>query len=69
MSQADGQLIHEEREIIVRKAEKLSLDVDEVEMCLEGRLASSTISFNLQIKINNSSKTLFESFYPSNCNI
>lgn len=31
MALADGQVTDKEREIILRKAEKLSLDVDEVE--------------------------------------
>ncbi len=34
----DGQVTDREREIILRKAEKLGLDVDEVEMYLEGKL-------------------------------
>lgn len=33
---ADGVVSEKEREIILRKAEKLDLDVDEVEMYLEG---------------------------------
>ena len=36
MALADGQVTDKEREIILRKAEKLRLDVDEVEMYLEG---------------------------------
>ena len=32
MALADGQVTDKEREIILRKAEKLSLDVDEVEI-------------------------------------
>jgi hypothetical protein len=38
MALADGQVTDKEREIILRKAEKLGLDVDEVEMYLEGSL-------------------------------
>lgn len=38
---ADGQVTDKEREIILRKAEKLGLDVDEVEMYLEGILDSN----------------------------
>jgi uncharacterized membrane protein YebE (DUF533 family) len=34
----DGQVTDKEREIILRKAEKLGLDVDEVEMYLESNL-------------------------------
>ncbi len=37
MALADGQVTEKEREIILRKAEKLGLDVDEVEMYLEGK--------------------------------
>ena len=36
----DGQVSDREREIILRKAEKLGLDVDEVEMYLEGKLGT-----------------------------
>lgn len=43
MALADGQISDKEREIILRKAEKLGLDGDEVEMYLEGRLGSSDI--------------------------
>jgi uncharacterized protein (TIGR02145 family) len=39
MALADGQVTEKEREIILRKAEKLGLDLDEVEMYLEGKLA------------------------------
>ncbi len=38
---ADGQVTDKEREIILRKAEKLGLDLDEVEMYLEGILDSN----------------------------
>ena len=38
MALVDGQITDKEREIILRKAEKLGLDVDEVEMYLEGSL-------------------------------
>lgn len=41
MALADGQVTDKEREIILRKAEKLGLDVDEVEMYLEGSLVSN----------------------------
>lgn len=37
MALADGRVTDKEREIILRKAEKLGLDVDEVEMYLEGK--------------------------------
>lgn len=45
MALADGQVTDKEREIILRKAEKLGIDVDEMEMYLEGRLGSSNINF------------------------
>ena len=45
MALSDGQLTDKEREIILRKAEKLGLDVDEVEMYLEGKLSSFSIDF------------------------
>jgi uncharacterized membrane protein YebE (DUF533 family) len=38
MALADGQVTDKEREIILRKAEKLGRDVDEVEMYLEGKI-------------------------------
>ena len=40
MALADGQVTDKEREIILRKAEKLGLDGDEVEMYLEGSIVS-----------------------------
>ncbi len=36
---ADGQITDKERAIILRKAEKLGEDIDEVEMILEGKLS------------------------------
>lgn len=41
MSLVDGQVTDKEREIILRKAVKLGLDVDEVEMYLEGFISSN----------------------------
>lgn len=41
MALADGQVTEKEREIILRKAVKLGLDEDEVEMYLEGSLSST----------------------------
>ena len=35
---ADGQITKKEREIILRKAEKLGLDVDKLEIYLEGEI-------------------------------
>lgn len=49
MALADGQVTDKEREIILRKADKLSLDVDEVEMYLEGiiqKLKNTNINSN-----------------------
>lgn len=45
MAIADGIVTNKEREIILRKAEKLGLDIDEVEMYLEGKLSSFSIDF------------------------
>lgn len=45
MALADEQVTEKEREIILRKAEKLDLDLDEVEMYLEGKInENETIS-------------------------
>ncbi|MFZ4672585.1 MAG: hypothetical protein ACOYLT_11315 [Flavobacterium sp.] len=52
MALVDGQVTDKEREIILRKAEKLGLDTDEVEMYLEGSLDSK--------KQDNSSKMIIE---------
>lgn len=62
MALADGQVTDKEREIIFRKAEKLGLDVDEVEMHLEGSLDynkphNSTIIIQ-ETAVNLESKTL-----------
>lgn len=43
MALADGQVTEKEREIILRKAEKLGLDYDEVEMYLEGIISSKKL--------------------------
>ena len=52
---ADGQVSDKEREIILRKAKKLGLDVDEIEMYLEGFISSN--------KLNTSSNsTKYEDF-------
>lgn len=53
MAFVDGQVNDKEREIILRKAEKLGLDVDEVEMYVEGRISS----FNMDTKLSNQSLT------------
>lgn len=58
MALADGQVSDKEREIILRKAEKLGLDVDEVEMYLEGRLGSSNINFESSNQINELNKVI-----------
>ena len=39
MALADGEVTEKERSIILKKAEVLDLDVDEVEMILDGRIA------------------------------
>ena len=44
MALADGHVTDKEREIILRKAEKLGLDVDEVEMYLEGLISSTNVN-------------------------
>lgn len=49
MALADGQVTDKEREIILRKAEKLGFDMDEVEMYLEGKLTTNVSSISLQI--------------------
>jgi hypothetical protein len=46
MSLVDGQVTDKEREIILRKAVKLGLDVDEVEMYLEGFISSNRSNTN-----------------------
>lgn len=60
MALADGQVTEKEREIILRKAEKIGIDVDEVDMYLEGKLATnnSTTPFEKTIVglVNNKSK-------------
>lgn len=51
MALSDGQVTDKEREIILRKAEKLGLDVDELEMYLENEIGK--ISLDLQTLDNN----------------
>ena len=46
MALADGQVTDKEREIILRKGEKLGLDVDEVDMYLEGNIGDIKIANN-----------------------
>lgn len=41
MALADGQVTDKEREIILRKAEKLGIDIEEVEMIIEGEISSN----------------------------
>jgi hypothetical protein len=43
---ADGQITEKERTIILRKAEKLGEDIDEVEMVLEGKISKLTQAKN-----------------------
>lgn len=49
MAIVDGQVTAKEREIILRKAEKLGLDVDEVEMYLESFINSNKSNTNSEI--------------------
>lgn len=49
MALSDGQITDKEREIILRKAEKLDLDVDEVEMYLEGFISSNKSNINPEL--------------------
>jgi hypothetical protein len=50
---ADGVVSEKEREIILRKAEKLGLDIDEVEMYLEGKISSHNLSFQAKNQTHN----------------
>jgi uncharacterized protein (TIGR02145 family) len=52
MALVDGQVTDKEREIILRKADKLGLDVDEVEMYLEGKIGVSIKPKNLSENLN-----------------
>ena len=47
MAVADGQVTDKEREIILRKAEKLGLDRDEVEMYLESNFGNPKLENNI----------------------
>ena len=47
MALVDGQVTDKEREIILRKAEKLGLDIDEVEMYLESNFGNLKIENNI----------------------
>jgi hypothetical protein len=76
MALADGQLTDKEREIILRKAEKLGLDEDEVEMYLEGKVdlvkidtkASEKSIDNKIINIKKFEKKLVKLVNPANLN-
>ena len=50
---ADGEITEKERAVIMRKAEKLGEDIDEVEMILDGELAL----FRKTIESENNNKT------------
>jgi len=50
MALADGEVTEKERGIILRKAEALGLDIEEVEMTLDGRLHQLDASKPKQIK-------------------
>lgn len=54
MALADGDVTEKERAIILRKADTLGLDADEVEMILDGRLALSKKEQNLDSEFNSS---------------
>ena len=59
MALADGEVTEKERAVILRKAEALSEDKDEIEMILEGTIAlynKQKNSLNLQIERVNTSK-------------
>jgi hypothetical protein len=72
MSLVDGQVTDKEREIILRKAEKLGIDVDEVEMFLEGKInlvkLETTVieesSINITERKNNYKIKVFRSVAP-----
>ena len=55
MALADGEVTEKERAIILRKAESLGLDRDEIEMILEGKIVLHNINAN-DLKTNHSSK-------------
>jgi hypothetical protein len=51
MAIADGHVTDKEREIILRKAEKLGIDMDEMEMYLEGKLTTNNYTTSHEKKI------------------
>ena len=55
MALADGQVTEKEREIILRKAEKIGLDIDEVEMYLEGKISDNSNKPTITYKSNRES--------------
>jgi hypothetical protein len=55
----DGQVTDKEREIILRKAEKLGLDLDEVEMYLESNLGNLKLENNVINVDNEIEKLIF----------
>lgn len=61
MALADGEVTEKERGIILRKTESLGLDIDEVEMILDGRIALSKKESNMSqglMQNNNKEGTL-----------
>lgn len=61
---ADGEVTEKEREIILRKAEKLGLDIDEVEMYLEGKISNHETVISQETKPTTAQKTSKREFVP-----
>ncbi len=61
---SDGTVTEKEREIILRKAEKLNLDIDEVEMYLEGKIANHSGINPKDSSANQVSKSSKREFVP-----
>lgn len=56
MALSDGKITYKEREIILRKAEKLGLDVDELEMYLENKIGNVSLDLESVANISPSTK-------------
>jgi hypothetical protein len=61
---SDGLITDKEREIILRKAEKLGLDIDEVDMFLESKISKSKETFTKEAFLQISSKEINSGFVP-----
>ena len=61
---SDGTVTEKEREIILRKAEKLNIDIDEVEMYLEGKIANHSAIHPKDSSANQISKSSKREFVP-----